>query len=442
MLGGQFSEHYSALAFGTAFNKPVGGFSADITRARTELRDDCVSMGNSYNIGYSKHLDSTDTDVTLAAYRYSSKGFYNLRDAAIERDGSKDDYYRVDYRTRQRMTMSQPLWNGARINLSGSCYNYWDGRGSARQFVVSYNKTERYFSWGISGSRSYSDKGKNVNTVMLSVSIPLGHNMVNDRPVFSSLYTTATRENDGGASFQTSALGSRGEQNELTYGIGAAVNKTRHDTTQRNFNGNVTYNSPYGILGSTASLGNKSRQLSLSANDSVVAHSGGITLGPRIGDSPFALVSAPGAGGARLNNGYGSRIDSRGYAIVPSLTPYRKNDISIRTDGLPETVDVLDSESTVILRMGAAVKVNMQTRIGAPAVLIVRDTKGSYLPIGSDLLDKKGNSLGIVGQAGMAFVRGREAGSSDPRVNNGAGGSQCVIRADKNIEAKIKNASQ
>ncbi|MGQ8775467.1 fimbria/pilus outer membrane usher protein [Serratia sp. NA_112.1] len=441
--GGQLSDNYAALGLGNAFNTPLGGVSVDVTRARSELKNGKVSTGNSFNVGFSKYVDSTSTDVTLAAYRYSSSGFYSLRDAALDRYGEKNDRYMVDYRTRQRFTINvgQPLWNGGRLNLTGNFYNYWGGRSSTSQYQLSYNKSERYFSWGISASRSYSSEERNVNSVMLSFSVPLGQNNITEKPVFSSLYSSVSHDNDGAGSIQANAIGSQGEQNELNYGIGTSVSRAKNDSSQTVFNGNIHYNSPMGEFGSTASVGNKSRQLSFSANGSLVAHGGGITAGPRLGDYPFALVNAPGAEGARILNGYGARIDSNGYAIVPSLTPYRENTVAVNTQGLPDTVDVLESESIVIPRLGAALKIDVKTMVGDPVVLVVHDKQGKPLPIGMNMVDEGNNNIGIIGQGGMAFVRGWQAQNNNLYVKDSSGVRLCTIYSDDDISHKIKSAS-
>lgn len=170
---------------------------------------------------------------------------------------------------------------------------------------------------------------------------------------------------------------------------------------QQGVTGNANYRSPYGQIGMTASLNSdSSKQLSLSANGSLVAHQGGATLGPQLGDSPFAIISVPGGEGAKLLNGYGSTIDSNGYAIMPSLTPYRQNSVMIDTKGLPDTVDVLENERVLVPRAGSASWVEMKTIIGKPAILTVKDNKGAFMPIGTELVDKDGVSQTIVGQGG------------------------------------------
>ena len=84
---------------------------------------------------------------------------------------------------------------------------------------------------------------------------------------------------------------------------------------------------PKVTLGGTVSKGKDYWQASGNAQGAVVVHSGGVTLGPYLGDT-FALVEAKGAEGASIFTSSQSKIDSNGYAIIPSLTPYRYNSIS------------------------------------------------------------------------------------------------------------------
>lgn len=420
--GTQISNHYKAFAIGNAFNTPIGGVSFDVTHAKSDLYKNQKASGNSFSVSYNKYLEYTNTDLMLAAYRYSTEGYYSFREASIERYGNSDDSYSSsDYRAKQRLSLNlgQRLWNDAYITLSGSLYNYWDGRSSAKQFSVNYNKSEKYFSYSLSATRTRSDNRKENNTFMLSINIPFGRGS-NKKPLFDSLYTTVSHDNEKNTAFQVNASGSQGEQNELSYGVGSSVGKYNAESRQESVSANIDYRSPMGQFGLTTSADNRTqRQLSGSANGSIVAHRGGVTLGPQLGDYPFAIVDVPGGKGAKLLNGYGAKIDRFGYAIVPSLTPYRENAVSIDARGLPDTVDVLESESTVVPRMGSAIAVNMKTVIGVPSILIIRNQQNIYLPIGTELFDEKGISQGIIGQSGMAFVRGWDPLQNPLHVNEG-----------------------
>lgn len=430
--GGQYSQHFYSMALGNAFNTPIGGFSVDVTHAKSELSTTKKNTGNSFKIGFSRYLETTDTNVTLAAYRYSTAGYYTFREASLERYNNEKNMD-SGYRAKQRLTMTvgQRLWNDAYINFTGSMYKYWDDRSGTKQYSLTYNKSEKYFTYSLTGMRTMNNNRKNENTYMLSFSIPLGRS-INSKPVFNSLYTTMTHDQGRGSSLQVNANGSHGEMNDLTYGIGTTTGRNSHQGTQQTVAGNAFYRSPVGYIGMTASADNKStNQVSLSARGSLVGHQGGVTAGPPLGDSPFAIINVPGGKGAKVLNGYGTKVDSNGYAIMPSLTSYRENRVALDSRGLPATVDVLESESIVVPRAGSAILVNMKTIVGSPYILIVKRSDQSYLPIGTELFNEEGVSQGIIGQGGMAFVRGW-----DPTVNIinakwDEGRHQCRILPDR-----------
>nr|WP_261644130.1 fimbria/pilus outer membrane usher protein [Erwinia mallotivora] len=438
--GMQASERYNAFVLGNSINTPVGGIYFDGTYARSELRDG-KSEGNSFRVGYSKYLEPTRTDFTLAAYRYSTKGYYTFRDASIDRYGSRSSYKEVDYRAREKLTltMGQRLWNNSYINASGSIYSYWDERSTAKQYTLSFNKTERYFSWSLAASRSYSGNGKNINNYTFSVSVPLGRNNTVSKPAFSSLYSTYTRDSSNNATLQMNANGSQGDRNEFNYGIGTSYGRSSSGSHVEGVTGNANYRSPYGQIGMTASYNSEStKQMSLSANGSLVAHQGGATLGPQLGDSPFAIIDVPGGEGAKLSNGYGSTIDSNGYAIMPSLTPYRENTVSIDAKGLPDTVDVLENERVIVPRAGSVSLIHMKTLIGVPAILTVRDSSGAFMPIGTELVNKDGVSQTVIGQGGKGFIRGWDPVSGSLYVM-GDESVNCRILSGSDVSATGEN---
>lgn len=441
--GSQFAEHFYSLALGNAFNTPIGGFSVDVTHAKSELSDNKKRAGNSFKLGFSRYLETTNTDVTLAAYRYSTSGYYTFREASLERY-YHGNYLESDYRAKQRLTMTvgQRLWNDAYINFSGSLYKYWDERSDTRQYSLTYNKSEKYFSYSLTGMRTMNDNRKSENTYMFSVNIPFGGS-ISKQPLFSSLYTTVTHDQGGGTSLQVNANGSQGDMSELTYGIGSTTGKDHHRGTQETVSGNAFYRSPLGYIGMTASADNKStNQVSLSASGSVVGHQGGVTFGPPLGDSPFAIINVPGGEGAKILNGYGSKINASGYAIMPSLTSYRENRISIDTKGLPSTVDIMDSESTIVPRTGSAILVNMKTIVGTPYILIVKRSDNSYLPIGTELFNEHGVSQGIIGQSGMAFIRGWDPTVNILKAKWDEGREQCRILPNNNLITPANDKNQ
>ncbi|MGE4802236.1 fimbria/pilus outer membrane usher protein [Yersinia hibernica] len=450
--GAQLAENYSSVGVGNAFNTPVGGVSFDVTHARSELADDQRSSGNSYKIDYTKYVGETDTNLTLAAYRYSSHGFYTFREASLDHYGSSNGSDDIGFRTRNRLSVnvSQRVADNMAVNLNSSFYSYWGNENASQQYAVTFNHSLRYFSYALTamrtsnGSSSYSNNSNSneyQNSYMASISIPLG-GTITKKPLFNSLYSMASRDDAGNTLVQMNASGNQGDQSEFSYGVGTSYSNQSETASSKTVTGNMSYQSGVGRYGMTASVNNgSSRQLSASANGSLVAHQGGLTLGPRLGEAPFAIVHAEGAAGAKLYNGRGAKIDSRGYAIMPSMTAYRENTVAIDYKDLPESVDILESEKTVIPRTGAMIPVKMKTITGHPLMLIVKDENNEYLPIGTDLLDADGASLGIVGQGGMAFIRGWGPGSQPLNVIRNGGKDKCRIHSGTEANTKAKTES-
>lgn len=438
--GVQIASHYRAVAVGTAFNTLLGGLSADVTHAQSELKENEKSKGNSFSIAYSKYIAPTDTDLVLAAYRYSTKGYLTLQEASLGRYGRQDLAEIAGYRLRNRLTfnMGQRLWDNARLSLSGSLYDYWDDRPTAKQFAVTFMHPMRYFTYSITAQREFNNFEKAVNTILFSVSIPLGRQIYR-QPAFSSIYTTLSHDTTNSTAFHINASGSQGKQNELNYSIGTSAAKYRHGQSQETVSGNINYRTPLGNYGLTASADNHAaRQFSLSASGSVVAHRGGVTLGPQLGELPFAIIEAKGASGAKIMNGYGTQVDRNGYAIMPSLTPYRENSISISGYEELKNVDILESQHIVIPRANSSLYVKMRTIVGAPVMLTIRDETGAYLPISTRILDENGKEKSIVGQGGMAFLRGWDAAKEKLYAQGRNEKTICSITADNKAINKLK----
>ncbi len=92
-------------------------------------------------------------------------------------------------------------------------------------------------------------------------------------------------------------------------------------------------------------------------------HENGITLSQSLGET-IGLVKAPGAEGIGVNNYAGISTDSRGYAVVPYLTPYRRNDISLNSKTLRDDTDIAYMTNKVVPTRGAIVRAEYKTAIG------------------------------------------------------------------------------
>ena len=82
----------------------------DVTHAKTTLQDRTDS-GQSFRVSYSKFIDTTATNFTLAAYRYSTKGITALATRftpgkGYQRLKAQYDEYEDRFGVAPEMTMS------------------------------------------------------------------------------------------------------------------------------------------------------------------------------------------------------------------------------------------------------------------------------------------------------------------------------------------------
>ncbi len=400
--GGQTAADgaYRSALIGTAFNTVVGAVSVDITRSRSTSASGDAFSGHSVRLAYSKNLPGTGTNFSLAAYRFSSSSFLGLNDAMTYREGnhrSSSYQYRNRQRERNRLqvTLHQAVSaRGDTLTLTSSNHDYWGNASRQTNYTLGYGFRWSDAAISLSASRDRSGDGRDGNAFSLSVILPLGAD-TGRRP---SLMLSADRR-DKGADLRATISGHR---DALTYGASA----TRKQTGGADLSTNVGYRTPYALLGGAYSNDTHARQASFNASGGLVVHAGGVTFVHSMSDT-IALVEARGAAGARV--GYQSRVDRHGYAVTTGLSPYRYNDISIDPKGASMDVELQSTRRQVAPRAGAVVAVSYETIAGRAAVISARRDDAAPIPFGAQVLDVKGNAVGIVGQEGRLFVRGVDA---------------------------------
>lgn len=398
------ADGYLSVLGGLAFNTPLGALSADITEAQSDIPRTQGTTGQSVRVGFSKFLPETNTNVAVAAYRYSSSGFWTMRDAMVARTFVKNgqDANNVDRQRNQlQITLNQNLGD-SRGNLYavGSTGDYWNRHGTNTQFQIGYNNSAHLvgttFSYNLSVSRqSNGVYGQMSNQVYASLSVPLGKSV--HAPTLS---TGVMRDSNTGWSEQAMLTGTAGSDNQFSYGMFGS-----HNDSATVGGGNAQYRSPFATFSGSASGGSGNSQVSAGIQGAIVAHPGGVTLANYMGDT-IGVVEAKDAAGARVSNSPGVRIDSRGYAVVPYLSPYALNTVDIDPKGIPLDVEFKATSQQVAPRANSVVMLRFPTTSGRSAVISTRMPNGAQLPFGAAVTDEKGNAVGAIGQNSQLFARG------------------------------------
>lgn len=138
LFGGMTAaENYIAtnMGAGIALGK-LGALSADVTNARATLDNEQQDTGQSYRLLYTGQIDATDTNFTLAGYRYSTKGYYTFAEANQKYTGNEDDLsYNYNKRSRVQASINQSVM-GSSLYLNGYQQDYWKSSRKEKVFLL------------------------------------------------------------------------------------------------------------------------------------------------------------------------------------------------------------------------------------------------------------------------------------------------------------------
>lgn len=385
------SQDYRALALGLGSTLgELGAVSMDVSRADTQLDNDENYHGYSWRTQYIKDLPESGTSVSLSYYRYTSSGYFNFSDAN-QKDISADDRLRNE----AQFTVSQSLFSGISFYASGSQQKYWDRGGQDKNLSIGLNGNLWGVSYNLSGQFTDSQDSDNDRTLSLSLSVPLDRWLSHARATWRT-----TDQRDRATQHEVGINGSLLEDRRLSYSLKQRQSEGGGGDSSSLYG---SYRSAYGTMNAGYDHSSNSQQMSYGLSGGIVAHPHGVTLSQPLGNA-FALIDANGAAGIRVKNYPGIATDYFGYAIIPYLTAYQENAISLDTTMMPDNVDVTETVRTVVPNRGAAVTAHFIAQTGYRVLLKLTDARGNALPFGAVASSQTQQS--IVDEGGVLYITG------------------------------------
>lgn len=399
--GGIVANDYVAALGGFALNTELGAFAFDVTNsvARSlpqgaEGIDESMT-GQSYRVAYSKLLTTSNTNLALAAYRFSSAGYLTLQNVAQLQTGETTSVNRP--RERMQLNISQPVGGWGNIYVSGLTETSWNkNTGRSTTYQAGYGTS---FAWGtlnVTVGRTYSED-KYDNQIALMYSLPLGRSN-------NTTLTNSINHQNGNTNYQSNLSGTAGQQNQLTYNTFAGYNQSDYGSSTQ-FGGSADYKGSLSDIGGSVSRSNNYTQYSATAKGTILGYRGGVVLTPQQGET-MAIVEAKGASGAEVIGGSGATVGWWGTTAVTSLTPYKNNNVLLDPHGMSADVELQSSSAKTVPRYGAITVLKFDTIVGKP--LLVRGVMANSepVPFGADVLDKQNKLVSMVGQNGQILLRG------------------------------------
>lgn len=433
------AENYQSGVAGAGISLgEFGAFSADITLMRAKLKntqndDTRTSSGESYRVKYSKSMTTTGTTMNLAAYRYSTKGYYSFSD--VNDFGRRDDdasAWAGRKRNSWQVMLSQSLGSWGSVYLSGQRDEYWGNHEPDDRLTAGYNSTYKGVSYGVNYSQdlySGADSGyhQSINRmVSLNVNVPLrvlmgGNQGVNAYMTYNGSLDNS-HQNVNSLGFGGTAL----EDGALSYNVGESWgNKGQVASTSVS----GAYQGSAAQVQGSYNADRDQQTLSYGINGGVLVHPYGVTLSRMMYDS-MALVRAPGASGVKLMNATNIRTNGYGYAVQPSLTNYRQNTLMLDPSDMPDNAEVTEAGKRVYPTRGAVVLADYNVLLGQQILMTLRYL-GKPIPFGAMAslagTERGRNVTGIVDEGGKVYLAGMPA-SGKLDVSWGKGSDQhCVV---------------
>lgn len=404
--GGIKADNYAAFLLGLGkYSDFWGAFSFDVAHSRSQfsqgINNFSKEQGQSYRFMYSRGFGETTLNIT--GYRYNTRGYYDFDEMQQiqARYIDKDNINSNHRRSRISTTINQATDNWGQINLSASKDQYWDtadGYNLSASYSLPFRYISAVLSLGYNKNPHYYNADK---SLFLSVSIPLS-TFQNGNSLF---LTTNTITNNGQVQQQVGLNGSSLE-NQFNYALAQGwQNQSRGESG----NIDLSYRGSYAQMNGGYSWQNESNQWSYGIAGGITIHPHGMTLSQPLSlDNASALIQARDAASVKVLNGSGIYTDWRGYAVVPYLTPYNRNQISLDVNSVRDDVELLNTDVTVIPKRGALVSAPFKVSVGNKAIITLIQKNGDPVPFGSlvTLGSETSINSSIVADEGQVYMTG------------------------------------
>lgn len=445
--GSLVSSDYMAGSLGTG--KGLGHFgslSIDGTWARAQLGD-LDKRGASFRFQYAKAFADSGTTFNLAGYRYSTSGYLDFNEAngyydALPLYASGDDLSgskqalaqrawtqwrdRHNKRSRAELNVNQTLGDFGSLYVSAYQQQYWGISGRENSLSLGYNVSHDAVNYAVNYTHSSSPwLSQKDNVFSLAVQIPF------DRLLPKSWLNLSVSQANHAASMASAGIsGMALADNRLTYNV-------QQNYASRGTGGTgsatVDYKASSGEYQAGYNVTRQSRQLNYGAMGGIILHPYGLTLSQPLGDT-MALVKAEKAADVKVESSTGVYTDGRGYAVVPYVSPYRRNAIRLNTSTLTDSMDIPADTRMVVPGQGALVLADFPTTAGQKMMLTLKSAKAIPYGASATVISGSQTSSGIVDDRHQVYLSGVP---SHGRVNVIWQHGQCqadyVLPADKPV---------
>lgn len=400
LLGGAFiSEDKQVYVLGSGVSLGyLGGISLDMTYSQEQWQQYAKMTDQTYRLQYTKYIQNTATGLNLSAQYALEPDISHTFFQAIDID-------RISKKQRLQIALSQALGKWGSLNINGYQQKYWGQSGSDNNLTVSFGSQYQSINYSFSYSHSEQNNPRRVDRLFsFNCSMPFRWK----EKAYWGVYSYNSSGNTGGIS-TFSLNGSAFNSNQLQYDI---TQQYHHKNQQFSHGIRGNYVTSYGEFGAGWDYASEYQATHAEVTGALLFHQDGMTASRAFSDA-IGLVKTQDINNLKVNNVPSLRTNGQGYAVVPMLTRYERNKVSVDTSTLKGNDDVELSSATVVPTSGAIILVDLKAKRGGRVVLKLKKNN-RLLGFGTQvniLAQQHIVSSGIVANDGEVYLSGVPAQS-------------------------------
>jgi len=448
------NDYYSAV-LGSGWNFGFGAISADVTHAVTQL-DTGKKSGQSYRLTYSKYINATSTNLSLATYRYSTSNYYSFTDAIYAHDNyrawqqyqnnSNNDTPGSPSTDLPLMTLDSLRGSRAKntftlnlnqrlsgsygyIYISGTHRDYWNSNAKNKEYQLGYSNSINDISYGISASHVKNYQSRDETRYFANISIPITVFEKRSNINIGSYFTDNSYQQT-----MLSVSGVAGKGNQLNYSL-AATNQPGNNNL---IGGNLSYRYPYSTVSASATEARSYRQMGFGARGTTIITANNILFSGDTGQT-YTIINAPMANDFMVNSDRSAVTNKKGLVLISNSIPYRTNSYMLGNTDESSGADLIGNMTHITPYQGSVNYIELATDTRQTFIFRANLPHNENLPFGAEVLDSQKDNIGYVGQSGVLYIKNKTYPDILYIKINATKNEECIIKKPIDTMDKNKN---
>lgn len=393
------ADFYALLSGAGASLGSLGSISIDHSLSRN--RRSGHPVGGIWRLRYTNQNESSGTGFQLENIRYRSPNTETLSSAIFSSDQIKNN--KNGPRARYNISLNQSANQYGSFYINASYQENFDesknqNLGGGYSWSLP-SEGSLMLDWHEQNSTTRQSAKMKERIISLMLNLPL--EKITGFPVNSSYRRSAF---SNGITQDYAFSGSSSDQT-FFWNAGHNTEKSSTSGILETSSAQFMLKTRSSQLGAWYSNNNAWKTAGTTISGGLIIHSDGITTGPSLGET-ISLLETGGAKNVGIYTSPNISTDSRGYAFIPSLAPYKTTNISLDPSTLSDNVEIEKTDITVTPTRGAIISAKFSARIGNQVFFTLRQKNGDTVPFGSIASLTQGESSGIVDELSRLFMAG------------------------------------